>query len=206
MLFLDPDKPIATCNASTCQDCSAGKELTCHFSLSDLVHFLLLVTPSMLIGGAGLVSAGIWWLILWLGLVIGYFGFIEIRVLCSHCPHYAEEGKSLKCWANYGSPKLWSFHPGPLALWEKIVFFVGLFLIWGIPLPAFVLTRQLFLLVIFLLTSVGFLITIRRSFCSRCMNFACPLNTVGEQSRKEFLARNPRIAAAWGEHDTGRQS
>jgi hypothetical protein len=43
-----------------------------------------------------------WMLIPWLILIIGYFGFVEIRVMRSHCPHYAEEGGSLKCWANYG--------------------------------------------------------------------------------------------------------
>ena len=35
----------------------------------------------------------------------------------------AETGtKTLKCWANYGSPKLWKYRPGPMSLAEKTVF------------------------------------------------------------------------------------
>ncbi|MCP4694968.1 MAG: hypothetical protein GY859_43475, partial [Desulfobacterales bacterium] len=107
--FLDPDKPIATCESETCDDCTVRKTLSCHFTLGDLAHFLLLAFPSFLLGGAGIDHAGGWWLIPWLVIIIGFFGFVEIRVMCSHCPHYAEEGKSLKCWANYSSPKIWKY-------------------------------------------------------------------------------------------------
>jgi hypothetical protein len=31
-------------------------------------------------------------LLIWIATFVAYFGFIEIRVLCSHCPHYAEKG------------------------------------------------------------------------------------------------------------------
>ncbi len=198
MLFLDPERPIATCTGTTCGDCPAGKALHCHFSSRDLLHFCLLAFPSLLLGGEGIVHAGGWWLAPWLILVVGYFGFVEIRVMCSHCPHYAEDGRSLKCWANYGSPKLWKYRPGPMNVVEKFVFFLGLALIWGYPLAFLVPTLQLFLLVVYLLTSIGFLMSLRAFFCSRCMNFACPLNTVDTKTRAAFFSRNPEIAEAWG--------
>ena len=122
MLFLDPSKPIATCVSETCNGCPVGETLHCHFSLRDLIHFLLIALPSFLVGGVGIYHRNGWMLILWLIMVVGYFGFIEIRVMCSHCPHYAEPGSSLKCWANYGSPKIWKYRPGPMTLIEKIVF------------------------------------------------------------------------------------
>jgi hypothetical protein len=50
----------------------------------------------------------------------GCFGLLEIRVMCSHCPHYAEAGRLLKCWANYGSPKLWAYRPGPMCRMETL--------------------------------------------------------------------------------------
>jgi hypothetical protein len=30
------------------------------------------------------------------------------------------------------------------------------------------------------------------------MNFACPLNNVGEQVRANFFKRNPTVSRAWG--------
>lgn len=207
MLFLDPDKPITTCISNTCDGCPAGKNVHCHFSLQDLLHFCLLAFPSLLIGGAGVLNGSGWWLLLWLIAVIGYFGFIEIRVMCSHCPHYAETGKSLKCWANYASPKIWQYRPGPMVFWEKFVFFLGLALIWATPLYFLISGIQLFLLFMYLLTSAGFLMTLKRFFCSQCMNFACPLNGVGEGKRKLFFACNPEVARAWGQNiDTPREN
>jgi len=195
--FLDPNKPIATCISETCDNCTVSETLHCHFTLNDLIHFLLIVSPSFLLGGAGIYYISGWWLIPWLIVIIGYFGFVEIRVMCSHCPHYAEKGSSLKCWANYGSPKIWKYRPGPMTFWEKFIFFVGLALIWGYPLFFLISDFQLFLLIVYLLSVAGFFKTLGMFLCSQCMNFACPLNTVNNEVRSNFFKCNPKIAEAW---------
>lgn len=123
MLFLDPDKTIATCTAEHCDVCAVREKRNCHFSSNQLLHFLVLVFPSFLLGDAGVYHVNSWWLIPWLVVIVAYSGFVEIRVMCSHCPHYAEEGGSLKCWANYGAPKLWKYRPGPMVSWGKAIFF-----------------------------------------------------------------------------------
>ena len=197
MLFLDPDRPIASCASETCDGCPTGTELHCHFTLRDLIRFLLFALPSFLVGGAGIYHESGWMLALWIAVIVGFFGFLEIRVMCSHCPHYAEEGDTLKCWANYGSPKLWKYRPGPMTLMEKAVFFGGLIVVWGYPLLFLIPGAQWFLLVVYLLTTAGFFILLRRYLCSRCINFACPLNTVGDTVRGGFLERNPGVAGAW---------
>ena len=199
MLFLDPEKPIATCIEEKCDNCQVSKHVHCHFSFKDLLHFFLLAFPSLLLGGAAILHIGGLWLIPWLIVIVGYFGFAEIRVMCSHCPHYAEEGKSLKCWANYGSPKIWKYRPGPMSFLEKCIFFLGLVLIWGMPLYFLVAGIQIFLLIVYLLTAAGFLMSLKRFFCSQCMNFACPLNGVDAEKRRLFFACNPDIARAWGQ-------
>ena len=195
--FLSPNKPIATCTSGTCDNCTVSSGLHCHFTLKDLIHFYVIVAPSFLLGGAGIYHVGGWWLIPWLIIVIGFFGFVEIRVLCSHCPHYAEEGNSLKCWANYGSPKIWKYRPGPMTFLEKIVFFAGFALVWGYPLIFLFADFQLFLLIVYPLTVAGFFMTLRTFLCSQCMNFACPLNAVGNEVRRDFFNRNPTVAEAW---------
>jgi hypothetical protein len=197
MKFLDPNKPIATCISETCDNCGVKNVLHCHFTLRDLTHFILIASPAFLLGGSGIYHISGWMLIPWLILIVGYFGFVEIRVMCSHCPHYAEDGSSLTCWANYGSPKLWKYRPGPMTFSEKVVFFVGFAVVWGYPLIFLVAGVQVFLLIVYPLTVAGFFMTLKMFLCSQCMNFACPLNTVTNEVRKEFFENNPEVAKAW---------
>lgn len=197
MAFLDPHQPLATCVAESCEGCPVGTTLHCHFGPRDLTHFLLLAIPAFLLGGAGIVAVGAVYLIPWIVFCLAYFGLIEIRVMCSHCPHYAEPGHSLRCWANYGSPKLWKYRPGPMSRVETIIFLGGFVLTWGYPLVFFILAMRWFLLLVYAMTTAGFFMTLKLSFCSQCMNFACPLNSVDEATRQAFRERNPEIAEAW---------
>ena len=153
--------------------------------------------PPFLLGGAGVVSVGWWWLLPWLMIVLGFFGLAEIRVMCSHCPHYAEPGTTLKCWANYGAPKLWRYRPGPMSRAENAVFFGGLALVVGYPLVFFALSMRWYLLLVFVISTVGAVSTLKLFLCAHCMNFACPLNAVGEETRQAFWERNPTVARAW---------
>jgi len=198
MQFLDPNKPLATCIAESCDDCPVRNTLHCHFSAKDLAHFFAVVLPGFLLGGAGIYHFGIWFLVPWFVIILGFFGLVEIRVMCSHCPHYAEPGGSLQCWANYGSPKLWKYRPGPMSGAEKAVFWAGFAAVWGYPLIFLLVGMQWFLLIVYALSTLGFFMTLKMSFCSQCMNFACPLNEIEGEVRKDFFERNPTIAEAWG--------
>lgn len=197
MMFSDSDQPIATCESESCRDCPSASAVHCHFSLKDWIHFLLIAIPPFLLGGAGVFHVSGWLLALWLILVVGFFGFIEIRVLCSHCPHYSEPGPSLKCWANYGSPKVWKYRPGPMTCLEKIVLFSGFAIVWGYPLLFLVFANQIFLLLVYLISTAGFFVTLKLFLCTRCMNFACPFNSVGAIHRDQFFRQNPSVAKAW---------
>jgi len=197
-MFLNPDKPIATCVSGTCIDCPARDNIHCHFSIRALLHFYVIAFPPFLLGAAGIYHVKWWLLVPWLAIIVSYFGFIEIRVMCSHCPHYAESGSTLRCWANYGSPKIWRYRPGPMTLVEKIVFLGGFVIVWGYPLFFLVLIPQWFLLVLYILTVAGFFMTLKIYLCAQCMNFACPLNSVKDKTRRLFFERNPEIARAWG--------
>ena len=121
--------------------------------------------------------------------------------MCSHCPHYAEEGSSLRCWANYGSPKIWKYRPGPMSPVEKVVFIAGLVVVFGYPLVYFIASGAWYLMVLCFLLTAGFYVTLKRSFCSKCMNFACPLNAVPDPVRQEFWELNPVVGRAWGIND-----
>jgi hypothetical protein len=197
-MFLNTEKPISTCQAESCDDCVVKNSIHCHFTLKDLIHFLLISLPPFLLGGVGIYNRSGWLLAPWILFVIAFFGFIEIRVMCSHCPHYAEPESALKCWANYGAPKLWKYRPGPMSVMEKMIFFSGFAMVWGYPLIFLVVGGQWLLFVAYGLTTAGFFMTLVNFLCGQCMNFACPLNKVGAQGRIEFFKQNPVVAKAWG--------
>lgn len=197
-LFLDPRKPLSTCSSADCEGCPLQSRLQCHFSGRELLRFLAMAFPPFILGGIGIARVNAWLLLPWIGMAIGYFGFVEIRVMCSHCPHYAEPGtRSLQCWANYGSPKVWKYRPGPMTQVEKVIFFTGLGLIVGYPLAFLLASSQWLLLALFCVAVSGMAALMGRSMCARCMNFACPFNSVDREVREAFFARNPVVARAW---------
>jgi hypothetical protein len=206
-LFLDPRKPLSTCSAKDCQDCPVQDRVHCHFSGRDLLRFFGIAFPAFILGGIGIARINAWLLLPWIALALSYFGFIEIKVMCSHCPHYTEpDTRSLQCWANYGSPKLWKYNPGPMSKAEKWVFYIGLCLIAGYPLVFLLVGRQWLLLALFAGLVVGMAALMGRLMCSRCMNFACPFNHVDQATREMFFIRNPVVAQAWGQNGSGLNS
>jgi hypothetical protein len=121
--FLDLNEPLITCAFANCQTCVLKSQLHCHFNLWGLLRFLGVAFPPFILAGMGIMHFNAWLLIPWVAFALSYFGLIEIMVMCSHCPHYAQpEIKSLKCWANYGSPKLWRYNPGPMSSSEKFIY------------------------------------------------------------------------------------
>ncbi len=197
-LFLDQNQPLHTCIEKSCNNCDVSHDLNCHFNLSQLMRFLIGGLPSFIIAGIGIYSFNPAFLLPWIIMIISYFGFIEIRVMCSHCPHYAEpEIKSLKCWANYGSPKLWKFRPGPMSSIEKTVFILGFLLIIIYPFIFLLMSQNFIILLLYSITILigGFLI--HKFLCTQCINFACPSNRVDDEIRKKFFNKNPIIRDAW---------
>ena len=58
------------------------------------------------------------------------------------------------------------------------------------------------MLVPYTLTHARFFLPLRLFLCARCMNFACPLNTVDGPTRELFLQRHPSVARHWTPPDT----
>jgi len=197
-MFLNPNKTLHTCKKSSCKKCDVANKLVCHFNGKQLFVFFLLNLPLFISAGYFISKFNSLFLIPWLIFVFAYFGLIEIRVMCSHCPHYAEpKMKSLKCWANYGAPKLWKYHPGPMSILEKIIFISGLLIIL-LPPVVFSLIKQSFIsLSIYIAILIAWKIGLRTFYCKNCINFACPFNVVDDKTRNAFFDKNPIIKSAW---------
>ena len=80
---------------------------------------------------------------------------------------------------------------------EKAVLLGGFGVVWGYPLVFLVAGGLWYLLGLYALLVTGFFVTLKMFLCTRCMNFACPLNGVPDSVRAIFFARNPSVAEAW---------
>ncbi len=199
MMFLNPSKPLSTCKGD-CNSCEIKGKVTCHFNMKQLLRFLAFSILPLLTGGIGIWFFNPLFLIPWALMFFTYFGFVEIRVMCSHCPHYAEPGiKSLKCWANYGAFKLWKYRPGPMSISEKTVFFIGLFLIITYPYVFLIISGNYIIMIIYTAIAAIAVWLLQTFLCTKCINFACPLNRTDKSIRKKFMDLNPVVKGAWEE-------
>jgi hypothetical protein len=200
--------PSETCISkkdSDCNNCSLQSHLDCHFNVKKLLRFASSFFFIVFVGGLGLFFNGFFleltiFLLILLIYGIIFFEFWEIRILCSHCPFYAEKGRFLRCYGNYGSFKAWKYHPEPISKSEKyqlIIGFVLLFLIVSIPLIFFVIYQLFYWIIAFSLGFVIFLFIIKKYHCARCFNFSCLFNSKPKEVVDEFLKHNPVMRKAW---------
>ena len=188
-----------------CEDCSLKNQIDCHFDLKKLIRFILSFFLIVSVGSIGLIFNRLFFefiifLIILSVFSIIFFEFWEIRILCSHCPFYAEERRTLHCYGNYGSLKVWKYHPEPMSKSEKVQLLIGfvfLFTIVNIP-TIILLLNQFYIWSIFpLLTFILFLFVIRKYHCAYCNNFSCPLNSIPKEIIDAFLKKNPVMRDAW---------
>ncbi|MHA1292858.1 MAG: hypothetical protein ACTSQJ_09350 [Promethearchaeota archaeon] len=190
---------------SECVSCPLKNELDCHFDGKKLLRFVSMFLITLITSLLGLIFNGfiaefIVYLILIVVFSIIFFEFWEIRILCSHCPFYAEKGKKLRCYANYGSYKAWKYHPEPMSKSEKIQLMIGFFIFFGLLLgpSIFLILKGIYLWAIFpIIGFITFLIVIKKYHCPKCFNFSCPLNRKSKEVIDAFLKLNHLMKEAW---------
>jgi len=190
-----------TCSVQSeeiCSDCKIKEELKCRFNQKDLFFFMgsafIFMIPAVI--GVILSSYG-WWLIGWFAFWFIFFEFWEIRILCSHCPFYAEDVKTIHCIANYGSVKLWKYHPEPMNKSEKIQLMIGFLIFGGYPLLFMMIGGQWVWFIISLAAVGFFFFRLIITTCNKCVNFSCPLNRVPKNLVDEYLKQNPAMREDW---------
>ncbi len=202
---------------TNCNSCSIGMYLNCRQDRRILNTFLaaaagIFIGTFILLGLIRLISGHLWPQLLYIILIIGLFGY-ETKFLCSHCPFYAGKGITLKCLANQGMPKLFRYNPAPMNRWEKsmVLFLVACFLaiapvastaatLWLVlagnyGIVTFVAVSGISILLI--CSSIAFYQVLRTFFCSMCVNFSCPFNTVEKKIVDTYLEKNNVMKEAW---------
>ena len=191
---------------SECSNCNINNELHCHvhikYSMYFGISFLTALIPALIgIFFSGFeISSLLIILIGWIIYALFFFCVWESRILCSHCPYYANNSqKTLHCDINRGAYKISRFHPEPMKKSEKIQFIIGAGILIGYPIPFLIIGKQVLMLTLTLI-GIGIWITIiQLKTCPVCVNFSCPLNRVPKDIVDEFLKNNPRMRKAWEE-------
>jgi hypothetical protein len=207
-------------DSSNCSNCSIQGQLACKWDKGILKCFYGISTPTVLISLFTMVLVGVltgsWWmLIAYVVYFLVIFNVCEIRFLCSHCPYYAEEGRVLHCLANHGCLKIWKYNPAPLNGLERFmmyfllatVFFIFPLIIAGYGIAFISLDLHRYGLPALLgmcglggailVSSISFVYSLKRFFCTKCVNFSCPLNSVPKPVIDAFLRRNEVMRNAW---------
>jgi len=188
----------AACSRASCEGCPVEGKLLCVHTGRDLLDFAVLAIAYFIPFVAGMVIGRYWAALgVWLVLAAIFFVLVEALVLCRHCPHYAEEGVTLRCHANYGLPKIPRFDPRPLSRVEKAVFLAYVSLLGFYYLPFFVLSAQWLLLLITTWALLAWGWTLVRTQCTRCYHLSCPLNRVPDDVRQQFFENYPAFREAW---------
>lgn len=139
----------AACARQSCEGCEIQGKLLCIHTPRDLADFGVLAVGWGIPFVAGMVMGKHWiGLAVWAGLAALFFGYVEARVLCRHCPHYAEEGFTLKCHANWGFPKFPRYDPRPMTRAEGIIFLAFVAVMFLYHVPFFIIGRQWLLLAV----------------------------------------------------------
>ena len=204
---------------SNCAGCEISGVIQCRWNRKRVLNFfgiyLLFTLPSWY----GLILLRSWggigvFALTYLVFSVVYFIFIEMLVLCSHCPYYNKKGKFLQCQSSkHGMPKIWKYKPSPLNNVEKTFTLLGMVMFLIFPTIAisyglsvmwiqgsFEQWRLIIILVldiISVIAGINFVVILKKKYCSKCVNFSCPLNTVPKELVDEYLKKNPIMRKAW---------
>ena len=206
---------------SDCNVCDIKNKLACKWDKKIKNCFLAIGFPPILIAIFGMVIigkvTGAWWpLIAYVVYFMCMFSVFEIRFLCSHCPYYPGEGKTLRCLGNHGSPKFWRYHPEAINEFEKFLMRFGVVAMIFFIFPLSVLGYGIFYLASHfaiyglisllgligltfatLLSSISFVAVLKTFYCSHCVNFSCTFNTVPKHIVDAYLIKNTVMKEAW---------
>ena len=198
-----PETATATaCLRKDCTECPVEGHLLCVHTPLDLARFYGIFAIWLVPFLAGMIIGRHWaGLSVWGGLAVIFFEYAEARVLCRHCPHYAEPGFFLRCHANWGLPKIPALDPSPLSRREKGMWLVWVAVLFLYFIPFFWAGGEWGFLGTSLAATVFVAWYLQRHQCRRCYNLSCPVNRVPEAVRKEFFKNYPAFARAWGRAD-----
>lgn len=192
---------------SECGECELNEKLFCRPKLKYMIYFMTPFFIGIIPVALGMFftpNFNVFWKIIflagWIGYSIFFFFIWESRMLCNHCPYYANDTqKTLHCPIDKGKLKTGKYNPGPTSTSEKIQFIMGVLILVGFPIPFLIIGNFFIPLIIYVMAIASWFLILQLKICTDCVNFACLLNRVPKSMRSEFMNRNPIIKKAWEE-------
>ena len=164
----------------------------CIHTKHDLLDFLVLMMNLFVPFFLGMTVGRHWvGLLGWFVLAVLFFGYIEALILCRHCPHYKEEGRTLRCHANWGLPKIPSYDPRPMNRFEQVAWLIYAAIITLYWVPFFIYAKQWLFLIWASVSAIVSIYQIMRTKCSRCFMVSCPINRVPENVKEKYYEYYP---------------
>lgn len=145
----------------------------------DLLYWNLFALIPLLLAFFSISKYSKIWTIIYILIVLFHFLILEYKFFCSHCPHYCNDSKSTKCMFLWFIPKYFRKNPGPLSMIDKTILALSFAVL--IFFPLYWLLKSLQFLVLYFLSWVVFVMTLKRYECNRCIYFNCPANSVEEE-------------------------
>jgi hypothetical protein len=150
------------------------------YTFVDFLYYMTLLAVPAFTAFYAIANYSMAWLIFYVVLCLAA-GIVILRFYCTHCPHYTRKSRTIRCMFMWGIPKLFASRPGPLSLLDKAVALLVPSIL--VVFPLFWLLQQPGLMLIYILSLIAFLSTVRKHECRRCIYFDCPVNKAPEDMK-----------------------
>lgn len=127
-------------------------------------------------------------------MLVILFVLLQSRILCSHCPVYADKKRTVKCWGNISNIRLWQINPGPMTDREKLLLRLIFFLFYGYPLIFILFQHKWGWLFLYGITFMVLSFAMKRLLCAKCLNFVCPFNSVDAELKERMISFTENIS------------
>lgn len=188
----------STCKKEECATCGLDQKIRCRYGAWDSVIFLAMIAPVLVVAIAGAIKAGMGaWLWAWLAYSIVFFMLVEPIILCRYCPYWDMPGSILRCHANYGIVKLVKSKQGDSTTFEKVLFIILGLSLFLFPLVLTLIGGEYLLFSIGIVCMVQAIFILKVFICTKCVNFACILNSVPEDEKSKYFEKNETLRDAF---------
>lgn len=157
-------------------------------NISDYFYWNLFGLIPLLSACFAIVQYSSKWVFIYIIVFVCHFLILEYRFLCTHCTHYCNDSPTTNCMFLWGIPKFFKKRPRPLNKFDMVMLIIGFSI--TIFFPLYWLLKSWQLCIVYFLSWIALVMTMKRYECTRCTYFHCPLNNVDELVKKEFIDRN----------------
>jgi len=149
----------------------------------DRVYCLLIEAPYRIIAIVSIGKDSLFWLGIYL-IMFFILQFVILRFLCTHCPHYCKDSEKLYCMYLWNVKKIFRRRPGTPKSIDKNIVHMCYYLVY--LFPVYWIWPDVLLLVVYFISILGFITTLGRYECTRCIYFDCPNNRVGNKIIEKY--------------------